>query len=193
MRSFRALPAIALAFWVLLLVFSLAGLVHAEKHPPAKPIDLNAANAKELQELPGVGPVTAQRIIDLREKSGRFKRVEDLLAVRGISQKKLDAMRPYVTVSAQPSTATPSQKAAPPSKSRVPELATPAPRTIARLRTAERIPDRDGEFGHSIAPVLIGQVRYIVNIELRLDEDVRFDVQLHSHGAMNLEVIGGGK
>jgi competence ComEA-like helix-hairpin-helix protein len=110
-RSFRDLPAIVAAIWILLL-FSLAGVIHAEKHPPAKPIDLNAANAKELQELPGVGPVTAQRIIDLREKSGRFKRVEDLLAVRGISQKKLEAMRPYVTVSAQPSAATPSQKAA---------------------------------------------------------------------------------
>jgi competence protein ComEA len=69
---------------------------------------------KELQELPGVGPVTAQRIIDLREKSGRFHRVEDLLAVRGISQKKLDALRPYVTVTSPP--ALPSQKSSPPAK-----------------------------------------------------------------------------
>ncbi len=75
------------------------GIAGAEKHPPSKPIDLNAANVKELQQLPGVGPVTAQRIVDLRQKSGRFHRVEDLLAVRGISAKKLDAMRPYVTVS----------------------------------------------------------------------------------------------
>jgi competence ComEA-like helix-hairpin-helix protein len=107
----RTVPALCL-----LLILALAGVIHAGKHSPAKPIDLNAANAKELQELPGVGPVTAQRIIDLREKSGRFKRVEDLLAVRGISQKKLDAMRPYVTVSAPPSAATPPQKAAPAAK-----------------------------------------------------------------------------
>jgi competence protein ComEA len=80
----------------LLAVGAVAG---AEKHPPSKPIDLNVANEKELQELPGIGPVTAQRIIDLRQKSGRFKRVEDLLAVRGISQKKLDALRPYVMIS----------------------------------------------------------------------------------------------
>lgn len=86
---------------IVLLVCGSSG-IRAEKHPPAKPIDLNAANAKELQELPGVGPVTAKRIIDLREKNGRFKRAEDLLAVRGISQKKLDAMRPYVIVSAAP-------------------------------------------------------------------------------------------
>ena len=58
--------------------------------------------------MPGIGPVTAQRIIDLRQKSGRLKRVEDLLAVRGISQKKLDALRPYVTVGTPPP-ATPSK------------------------------------------------------------------------------------
>jgi competence ComEA-like helix-hairpin-helix protein len=88
----------------LLLVLSCA-MAQAQKQPPARPIDLNAANVKELQELPGVGPVTAQRIIDMRQKSGRFHRIEDLLAVRGISQKKLDAMRPYITVSALPSPA----------------------------------------------------------------------------------------
>ena len=76
----------------------LAVAVFAQKQPPAKPIDLNAANVKELQQLPGVGPVTAQRIIEMREKSGRFRRVEDLLAIRGISQKKLDALKPHVTI-----------------------------------------------------------------------------------------------
>ena len=97
-----------------LALLALCAAALAEKHPPAKPIDLNLANVKELQELPGVGPVTAQRIIDLREKSGRFHRVEDLLAVRGISQKKLDALRPYVTVTAPP--ASPAQKSSPPAK-----------------------------------------------------------------------------
>jgi competence ComEA-like helix-hairpin-helix protein len=95
---------------LLVALFCAAAL--AQKHPPAKPIDLNLANAKELQELPGVGPVTAQRIIGMREKSGRFHRVEDLLAVRGISQKKLDAMRPYLSVSPAP----PAQKSSPPPK-----------------------------------------------------------------------------
>jgi competence ComEA-like helix-hairpin-helix protein len=109
------------------LIVGLAALVvfcvvaHAEKNPPSKPIDLNVANVKELQELPGVGAVTAQRIIDLRQKSGRFHRVEDLLAVRGISQKKLDAMRPYITVSASASPAPPAQKSAPPAKKASPQ------------------------------------------------------------------------
>ena len=93
----------ALCVWLFLAV-----AVFAQKQPPAKPIDLNAANVKELQQLPGVGPVTAQRIVEMREKSGRFRRVEDLLAVRGISTKKLAALKPYVTVSPVP--ATPAKK-----------------------------------------------------------------------------------
>jgi competence protein ComEA len=107
----------------LALGFGLAALLvfcasaQAEKNPPSKPIDLNVANIKELQELPGVGAVTAQRIIDLRQKSGRFHRVEDLLAVRGISQKKLDAMRKYIMISAAPAAVPPAKKTVSPTKS----------------------------------------------------------------------------
>lgn len=105
----------------LLVPFLLLGcaISQAKKQPPSKPIDLNAASAKELQELPGVGPVTAQRIVDLRDKSGKFKRVEDLLAVRGVSQKKLDAIRPYVVVAAPPASAAGS-KAPPPAPAKKP-------------------------------------------------------------------------
>jgi len=111
-RAHRIAHSIIWILGIVLPACTAAGL-RAEKHPPAKPIDLNAANAKELQELPGVGPVTAKRIIDLRQKNGRFKRVEDLLAVRGISQKKLDAIRPYITVSVARSTPASSAQKAP--------------------------------------------------------------------------------
>lgn len=107
---------VAVLFASFLLLVLCAVAAQSKKAPPSNPIDLNLANVKELQELPGVGPVTAQRIIDLRTKSGRFKRVEDLLAVRGISQKKLDGMRPYVMVPAQPSATAPAQKPSPPAK-----------------------------------------------------------------------------
>ena len=100
--------------FALALVFLAPVVARPDKQPPAKPIDLNVANVKELEQLPGVGAITAQRIIDLRQKSGRFKRVEDLLAVRGISQKRLDALRPYVTVSPAPAPAGP--KKSPPAK-----------------------------------------------------------------------------
>jgi competence ComEA-like helix-hairpin-helix protein len=103
-----------LNFSVALLV--LCAAAHAAKNLPAKPIDINVANVKELEELPGMGQVMAQRIIDMRTKSGHFRRVEDLLAVRGISQKKLDAMRPYITVVAPPPPAPDAPKKNPPAK-----------------------------------------------------------------------------
>jgi competence protein ComEA len=56
-------------------------------------IDLNRSSAAELEELPGVGPVLAARIIDFRESNGPFATVEDLLDVGGIGEAKLDAMR----------------------------------------------------------------------------------------------------
>jgi competence ComEA-like helix-hairpin-helix protein len=99
-----------IVYAALCVLFFLAVAAFAQKQLPAKPIDLNAANAKELQQLPGVGPVTAQRIIEMREKSGRFRRVEDLLAVRGISRKKLDALKPFVTVSPPPTPSAPAKK-----------------------------------------------------------------------------------
>jgi competence ComEA-like helix-hairpin-helix protein len=98
-RTRNFLAEILLAGLVLIL---LCAVMSAQKQPPARPIDLNMATVKELQQLPGVGPVTAQRIIDMRQKSGRFRRVEDLLAVRGISTKRLEALRPYVKVSPPP-------------------------------------------------------------------------------------------
>lgn len=85
-------------FCFLFLVCAAQSGAGAKKHPPAKPINLNTATAAQLEELPGVGPATAKAILDFRAKSGPFRRVEDLLSVHGISQKKLQKLRPYVTV-----------------------------------------------------------------------------------------------
>jgi competence ComEA-like helix-hairpin-helix protein len=70
----------------------------AQKNPPPKPLDLNTATIEQLTALPGVGPVTAKAIVDFRTKSGPFRRVEDLLAIRGITERRLAQLRPYVTV-----------------------------------------------------------------------------------------------
>ncbi|PYS42313.1 MAG: hypothetical protein DMG14_04415 [Acidobacteria bacterium] len=61
-------------------------------------INLNTATAKELETLPGIGPALASRIIAFREKRHGFKRVEELLAVPDISQKKWKAIRGKVEV-----------------------------------------------------------------------------------------------
>jgi competence protein ComEA len=61
-------------------------------------INLNTATPKELETLPGIGPTLAKRIIAFREKRHGFKRVEELLAVPGISEKKWRAIREKVDV-----------------------------------------------------------------------------------------------
>jgi comEA protein len=81
---------------------ALGGPAFGKKTPPAHPVDLNAATVKELEELPGIGPTTAKAIVEFRTKSGRFRRVEDLLAIRGISETKLEKLRPYVVVGPAP-------------------------------------------------------------------------------------------
>ena len=58
----------------------------------------NTATPTQLESLPGIGPTLAKRIVDFREKKGRFKRVEELLAIPGISEKKWKALRGYLTV-----------------------------------------------------------------------------------------------
>ena len=61
-------------------------------------LDLNTADVAALETLPRIGPAMAQRIVDWREANGRFTSVEDLLAVPGIGDKLLEALRDLVTV-----------------------------------------------------------------------------------------------
>ena len=61
-------------------------------------LNLNTATIKELEALPGIGPVLARRIVEFREKKGGFKRVEELLAIPGVSEKKWKVLRERVEV-----------------------------------------------------------------------------------------------
>ena len=63
------------------------------------PVDLNTADETALDALPGVGPATAKRIVDDRNKNGPFKSVEDLMRVSGIGPKKFDELKGLVTTS----------------------------------------------------------------------------------------------
>ena len=61
-------------------------------------ININTASAKVLEELPGIGPAMAARIVEHREKYGRFRRPEHLIMVRGLSDKRFRALRDFITI-----------------------------------------------------------------------------------------------
>jgi len=119
---------------VILLLLCAVAPALAKKKPPSHPINLNTATASELEQVPGIGPSTAQKILDTRKSYGSFKSVDDLLAIKGIGQKRLDKMRKYLTVtkppakthSASPQTASAPTKP-PPTKSPAKPPNTPAP------------------------------------------------------------------
>jgi competence protein ComEA len=62
------------------------------------PINLNAATAEQLDTLDGVGPATAQKILEYRQQHGGFRSIDDLGQISGIGPKKLEALRGQVTV-----------------------------------------------------------------------------------------------
>ncbi|HSC77681.1 MAG TPA: helix-hairpin-helix domain-containing protein [Candidatus Acidoferrales bacterium] len=90
-----------LALILLGALFSFAVLRAEEKKPTEPKVNINTATVEELAKLPGVGEVIAQRIVNHREKSGKFRKVEELLVIRGISKNKLDKLRPLITVEAE--------------------------------------------------------------------------------------------
>ena len=95
---------------VVLLVLGLGTAAHAGQRsdrtaPAAKasasgPLNLNTATVAQLEALPGIGKSVAERILEYRDKSGGFKKVEDLMNVRGIGEKSFLKLKPLVTVSA---------------------------------------------------------------------------------------------
>ena len=99
------------ALWILTMVLALcAGQVAAAQVREAAPsdaqrmqselIDLNTATSVQLETLPGVGPRTAERILEYRREHGGFERIEDLMDVRGIGERTFLRLRPLVTVGA---------------------------------------------------------------------------------------------
>ena len=62
------------------------------------PINLNTATAAQLETLPGIGARTAQAIVDHRQKNGGFKKIEELMNVKGIGEKSFLKLKPLITV-----------------------------------------------------------------------------------------------
>ena len=91
-----------------LLVLGLGGTAlpaQEDSRPPtasttvaAAPVNLNTATMAQLETLPGIGPATAQRIVDYRQQNSSFKKVEELMNIRGIGEVSFLKLRPLVTL-----------------------------------------------------------------------------------------------
>jgi competence protein ComEA len=108
MKQFR-FPAKPITCFALLLMIMMVGgcgrLSRSNMAPPAvhktaaaSQININTASARELEQLPGVGKVIAERIVAYREQYGRFRRPEELLMVNGVSDKKFRELHAMVVV-----------------------------------------------------------------------------------------------
>ena len=64
-------------------------------------VNLNTATAVELEVLPGVGPKVAARIVEYRKTKGPFKKIEELMNVKGIGEKNFLRLKPFVFVPAR--------------------------------------------------------------------------------------------
>ena len=77
-------------------------VTHREDEPvtpePPAPININTASTEQLQTLPGIGPVLAERIITHRETHGLFENVDDLINIKGIGEAVLSELRDLVSV-----------------------------------------------------------------------------------------------
>jgi competence protein ComEA len=72
--------------------------VEVAKSGASKRLNINQASLEQLKTLPGIGEVTAQRIVDYRKKNPPFRRVEELLIIRGISRSRLERIRNQICV-----------------------------------------------------------------------------------------------
>lgn len=64
-------------------------------------VNINTAGAEQLMLLPRIGAAVAQRIVDFREKNGRFKAAEDLMLVQGIGERTFELIKPHIAVSGE--------------------------------------------------------------------------------------------
>lgn len=110
MKQFRARAKLALTLILAIVLVGSFGAcmtrspsakarrLEARSSPVPLHLNINTASAQELEQLPGIGKVIAERIVAYREQNGRFKRREEVMLVDGISEKKYEEIRSMIVV-----------------------------------------------------------------------------------------------
>jgi comEA protein len=98
MKSFKVVAlvtALVVSLTLVPLIAQQAGAKGGEQK-----ININTASLDELQKLPRVGPQVAQRIIDYRKEHGNFRKIEEIMKVRGIGERTFNQLKDLITVGA---------------------------------------------------------------------------------------------
>jgi comEA protein len=107
MRGVTLVTVMMIATMMMAAVHASASASSSDQKKPAKPkaaataaspLNLNTATLADLQALPGVGAATAKLIIEHRQKNGGFKKVEELMTIKGIGEKSFLKLKPMITV-----------------------------------------------------------------------------------------------
>jgi len=88
MTSRRGRIICVLALCLGLALSSVSVMAQKSAGAPAEKINLNTATSEQLQAIPGIGPTTAKSILDYRAKVGKFNKIEEIINVKGIGEKK---------------------------------------------------------------------------------------------------------
>jgi comEA protein len=102
MKNFmrRALALSLFLAFVVFIVFPVCA--QTKTKAPSEKVNINTASLQELQNLPRIGPKIAQRILDYRKQNGSFKKVEELMKVKGIGEKVFNRLKDLIVVGPEP-------------------------------------------------------------------------------------------
>ncbi|MDR0498271.1 MAG: helix-hairpin-helix domain-containing protein [Holophagales bacterium] len=73
-----------------------------QKKGPVRLVNINTATRTELIQIPKIGEKTADQIVEFRKINGPFKRIEEIMSIKGIGEKTFLSIKPYITVGSQP-------------------------------------------------------------------------------------------
>jgi len=98
MTSRRARIVCVLALCLGLALSSVSVMAQKSAAAPTEKININSATSEQLQAIPGIGPATAKAILEYRAKVGKFNKIDEIINVKGIGEKKFQKIKDRLTV-----------------------------------------------------------------------------------------------